>query len=176
MSIKAMKQALEALERMKGYGNTFLYRRNEQSPYEQICEAITSLRKAIAEAEKQEPVAWIEHHKGGDNLNWEEVNHPYAKATPLYTHPQPQREPLTPVEGDLLPPVGSKVLIHLARQEEWVEHTVVGYYVWGGLDGRDERMHRVFVRVVSANGFLNARMLRDVRPIEAAHGIKEKNT
>ena len=39
---------------------------------------------------EQEPVAWIEHHKGGDNLNWEEVNHPYAKATPLYTTP-PQR-------------------------------------------------------------------------------------
>lgn len=40
---------------------------------------------------EQEPVAWIEHHKGGDNLNWEEVNHPYAKATPLYTSPQPQK-------------------------------------------------------------------------------------
>ena len=36
---------------------------------------------------EQLPVAWIEHHKGGDNLNWEEVNHPYAKATPLYIHP-----------------------------------------------------------------------------------------
>jgi len=83
-----------------------------------------------------------------------------------------QRKPLTPVEGDLLPAVGSKVLIHLARQDEWVEHTVVGYYVWGSLDGRDERMHRVFVRVVSDDGILNARMLRDVRPIEAAHGIK----
>lgn len=34
-----------------------------------------------------EPVAWIEHHKGGDNLNWERVDHPYAKATPLYTAP-----------------------------------------------------------------------------------------
>ena len=31
-----------------------------------------------------EPVAWIEHHKAGDNLNWDEVNHPYAKASPLY--------------------------------------------------------------------------------------------
>ena len=33
---------------------------------------------------EQLPVAWIEHHKGGDNLNWGEVNHSYAKATPLY--------------------------------------------------------------------------------------------
>jgi hypothetical protein len=36
---------------------------------------------------EQLPIAWIEHHKGGDNLNWEEVNHPYSKATPLYAHP-----------------------------------------------------------------------------------------
>ena len=34
----------------------------------------------------QEPVAWIEHHKAGDNLVWEEPN----KGTPLYTTP-PQR-------------------------------------------------------------------------------------
>lgn len=37
------------------------------------------------EVEKVEPeiLAWIEHHKGGDNLNWERVDHPYAQATPL---------------------------------------------------------------------------------------------
>jgi hypothetical protein len=34
----------------------------------------------------QEPVAWIEHHKAGDNLVWDEPN----KGTPLYTTP-PQR-------------------------------------------------------------------------------------
>ena len=28
-------------------------------------------------------VAWLEHHKGGDNLNWEQVDHPYAKADAL---------------------------------------------------------------------------------------------
>ena len=44
-------------------------------------------RAALAEPESQ-PVAWIEHHKGGDNLNWEPVNHPYAKATPLYAQPK----------------------------------------------------------------------------------------
>ena len=50
----------------------------------EIDKAITAIKEALAQPE-QEPVAWIEHHKGGDNLNWEEVNHPYAKATPLYT-------------------------------------------------------------------------------------------
>jgi hypothetical protein len=35
--------------------------------------------------EEPKPVAWIEHHKAGDNVGWERVDHPYAKATPLYS-------------------------------------------------------------------------------------------
>lgn len=34
---------------------------------------------------KGEPVAWIEHHKGGDNLVWDD---PSGERTPLYTTPQ----------------------------------------------------------------------------------------
>ena len=71
---------------------------------------------------------------------------------------------LEPVYGDVLPQVGDKVLIHLGRSDRWVEHTVVGYYVWKDLGG-DDSLHRVFVRVRSADGYLNARMLKDVRPI-----------
>lgn len=50
MSIEAMKQALEALEVMKA-GHCA-----EEKIY--INNAITALRQAIEEAEKQEPVAW----------------------------------------------------------------------------------------------------------------------
>jgi hypothetical protein len=32
----------------------------------------------------QEPVAWIEHHEGGDNLEWDHFG---GKCTPLYTTP-----------------------------------------------------------------------------------------
>jgi hypothetical protein len=44
----------------------------------------------------QEPVAWIEHHKGGDNLEWD---NPGGKCTPLYTtppaaQPAPVQEPV----------------------------------------------------------------------------------
>ena len=28
-------------------------------------------------------VGWLEHHKAGDNLNWERVDHPYAQADAL---------------------------------------------------------------------------------------------
>lgn len=72
-------------------------------------------------------------------------------------------EELSPVEGDLLPPIGSKVFIHLARQDEWVEHTVVGYYVWGSPSSVSSAYSRVFVRVVDRDGFLNARILMDVK-------------
>ena len=48
------------------------------------------LRSRLAQPE-QEPVAYIEHHKGGDNLVWDD---PGGKRSPLYTTP-PQRKPLT---------------------------------------------------------------------------------
>jgi Lar family restriction alleviation protein len=79
---------------------------------------------------------------------------------------------LEPVEGDLLPPVGSKVLIHLGRQDAWVEHTVSGYYVWGALSHQikegEKNAHRVFVRVKDAQGYDNARLLSEVLPVSTA--------
>ena len=56
MTIEAMKQALAALERMKGYGDVFQYRSDQQNPYDQLCEAITALRAAIEQAEQ--PRQW----------------------------------------------------------------------------------------------------------------------
>ncbi|MBA6130993.1 hypothetical protein V9385_15715 [Pseudomonas juntendi] len=76
--------------------------------------------------------------------------------------------PLPPVDGDMLPAISSKVLIHLAREDEWVEHTVVGYYVWENLRP-DPGVHRVFVRVRDADGYLNARGLADIRPAVLEH-------
>ena len=78
MSIEAMKLALEALKRLKAYGNVFRFRQDEQNPYDQACEAIAILRTAIEQAERQqaldkkaenarelgldyEPVPWIEN-------------------------------------------------------------------------------------------------------------------
>ncbi len=52
-----------------------------------------ALQLAIA-AQPTGASAWIEHHKGGDNLNWDRVDHPYAKATPLFTAQPNWREPL----------------------------------------------------------------------------------
>ena len=65
-----------------------------------VFEHWNNARKAIAEAEKQEPVAWFEsdgkgnivwHHDScaSDDPSW--LDNPM----PVYTHPQPKREPLT---------------------------------------------------------------------------------
>jgi hypothetical protein len=84
--------------------------------------------------------------------------------------------PLDPVEGDLLPPVGSRVLIHLGRQDAWVEHTVIGYYVWGALSHQvregEKHAHRVFVHVKDDQGYDNARLLSEVRIAAAPTPIK----
>jgi hypothetical protein len=77
-----MKQALEAMERIKSYGNIFMYRKTERNPYDQAVEAITALRQAIAEAEKQEPVGYFSVNDYG---NWEQNESNYG--TPLYAAP-----------------------------------------------------------------------------------------
>jgi len=87
MSIEAMKQALEALE-WAGDQIDPVKKSDCDCP---LCTACLALDAAIEQAEKHEPVAWIEHHKGGDNLAWED---PGGKRSPLYTAP-PQRQPLT---------------------------------------------------------------------------------
>ena len=93
--IEVMKQALEALE---GAAHGIWSIRGITPNY--ISESITSLRQAIAEAEKQEPVAWAcwldSENPETDKptvVNYEPLA--YSKRRPLlYAHP-PKREPLT---------------------------------------------------------------------------------
>ena len=71
---EALRMALEALKRMKSYGNTFAYRKTEQNPHEQVCEALTAIKQALAldkmaenarelgldyEPAPVQPVAWL---------------------------------------------------------------------------------------------------------------------
>ena len=83
MSIEAMKQALEALEDMHIVELAI-------EDLQSWNKAVKSLRQAIAEAEKQEPVAWADYGV----LNWI-ADMQFKHASYLYTHPQPKREPLT---------------------------------------------------------------------------------
>ena len=94
MSIEAMKQALEALEYSQRFVEASANAKMLNGWGEQLEtaeEAITSLRQAIAEAEKQEPVAVVQdldevkrkHLVYECGFDWKD---------PLYTHPQPKRE------------------------------------------------------------------------------------
>jgi hypothetical protein len=74
MSISAMKYALQALENPWGSGP------------EGVANAIAFLRQAIAEAEKQEPVAWRE--VAGKTTHYYEYNED-KRGEPLYAAPQP---------------------------------------------------------------------------------------
>jgi hypothetical protein len=77
MSIEAMKMALEALEKPSW---------SHAAAFANIKEAITVLRQAIAEAEKQEPVAWVECD---GELVWN--NREAAIGRNLYTAPPPRQ-------------------------------------------------------------------------------------
>lgn len=93
--IKAMKQALLVLEDWK------IHMRGDWDVIDE--QAVTSLRQAIAEAEKQEPVAWMywESCLNDDGTQTSPWVQRYSKfeppesiinkeITPLYTHPQPK--------------------------------------------------------------------------------------
>ena len=87
--IEAMKQALENLDEY--YITT---------PEGQ--KLVADLRKAIAEAE-QEPVAWRVSYPNDPELGFwfaEGIGGEGCLNEPLYTHPQPKREPLTDEQID----------------------------------------------------------------------------
>lgn len=80
-------------------------------------------------------------------------------------------EKLEPVSGDVLPAVGSTVLIHLGSSDRWVEHTVVGYYAWESDKGGNSAQ-RVFVRVQDKDGYVNSRLLQDIKKPDGSYFLK----
>ncbi len=97
MSIEAMKQAMEALEYAMEYNRCDdLLERIKQTEL-RADKAIASLRQAIEQAEKQEPVAMV---GSGHQLLWTGVatyadharQHGIKVGSLLYTDPTPQRE------------------------------------------------------------------------------------
>ena len=83
---EAMKQALKALEL-----EDMACRYEKESTPEHIANAITSLRQAIEQNEKQEPVAWADYGV----LNWI-ADMQFKHASYLYTHPPQRTEPICP--------------------------------------------------------------------------------
>jgi len=110
MTIEAMKQALEALECI--FASTHPYRGDESTFTDEASvlgdKAITSLRQAIEQAEKLEPVAWCVTYNGeltGNvfenkriadlckrNLEAKYGSEEDRKVVAIYAAPQPQHE------------------------------------------------------------------------------------
>ena len=81
--IEAMKQMLHEMEYVLDCIN------NNVVPFDgdDFHEALRLGRQAISEAEKQEPVAWMNNER--NTITWDKL---YPDMTSLYTHQQPKRE------------------------------------------------------------------------------------
>jgi hypothetical protein len=129
--IEAMKQALEALEKTRDENAAYL---NFKEPYH---EAITTLRTAIEEAEKQEPVAWLIwlHGPAGLFENKQFAEHEFARRNQEYPDKDRKLRPL--IFGDTTPPAApvhklqcfhcqdtietlNDKVMHLMAQREWL--------------------------------------------------------
>lgn len=75
--------------------------------------------------------------------------------------PEPAVPKLEPIEGDVLPAIGSRVFIRHGRDDAAHACTVTGYYAWGDLGGA-RHLHRLFVRLVyEGTDCAQARLLAD---------------
>lgn len=82
-NLAALRAEGEALRYREGMGNWKAAAEAKDITFAKNLEEAITARSAIGE-----PVAWIEHHKGGDNLNWGPIDWPGHPATPLYAAPR----------------------------------------------------------------------------------------
>ncbi len=146
MSIEAMKQALEAWDVYKNASDS----QEDAKAYAMMSVAAGKLRAAIAEAEKQEPVAWLglkpsdmpdgddpmyDHDFFIKGMVWADAMLCKKNAIP----PAAQRQPLT-------------------DEAIWRQYQAL----WPFHPAEEPRLAKDIVKFA--------------RAVEAAHGIKEKNT
>ncbi len=148
MSIEAMKQALEALELMYAcyaHPEWISHKQQEEKILAQCVATTMTLRQAIADAEKQEPIGYLEiqdiedqreypHNCRAANL-WYEGGEGLVA---VYTHPQPKREPPTPLEvKDVLRATGL-----LTNSQAWdVAEEVMKLLAAHGITGNMKQEH-----------------------------------
>ena len=172
--IEAMKQTLKALERsVATCFDQYSHQQVMSQPDHFINQAITSLRKAIAEAEKQEPVAWMTIDSNGEEDDiW--YDNPEGKllegwsCKPLYTHPQPKAEKQEPVGW-----IDSKGNMLCVKINESCRPLYTHPQPRKPLT--DEQIDEIADTVANMPlvGIVNDFRTRFARAIEAVHGIKE---
>jgi hypothetical protein len=117
--IKAMKLWIKVLEDAKHHMSAM------GAPIADVLDAIDQVNKAIAELEKQEPVAEKVYDPEDDTayIQYFIPHELIPVGTEFYTHPQPKREPLTfaqlcETETKATMPDGEISLIRFARAIE----------------------------------------------------------
>jgi hypothetical protein len=171
MTIEAMKQALEALENTTPTG--FNMERDKQ-----FYAAITALRTAIAEAEKQEPVAWYDSISGWTDFTFykphRKPSSPSAKWIPLYTTP-----PAAPVQEPVALENVYETIIHWdegggKRSRRELARRIVDLYTTPPAAQRQPLPAHEIVTMYEESPTSDSDMIAFARAIEAAHGIGEK--
>ena len=167
MSIEAMKQALEALED----ANEMAY--TEFSSENLYGDAITALRQAIADLEKQKPLAKISI-EGVLGVHFTDINRACKLpiGTPLYTHP-PTREPLTDDEA-----YPQSVQIDFKQATELLamfggEPSEITLSIVDGHEGKG--LYAYFTDYPEEGSIYLGVSDEEAEPIEAAHDIKGKS-
>lgn len=74
------------------------------------------------------------------------------------------------VDNDVLPPVNTPVLFHMASSDSWQPFTVTGYYVWKNHDNKPG--FRVNVLGIDAQGYKNARSLEEIKDLQGDYLVK----
>ena len=171
MSIEAMKQALEALDIGLEYAESELYENqrryegymhlapDDQAYVNQIKEAITSLRQAIEQAEKQEPVI-------GTKTWYEDGKVITQNLYPSDVYKQEKQEPVAWNSG--VPPLYPQIKDGETISVEYLETTPQPQREWVGLTDGD-----VF-QIAEQCGLASVDWIDVMRAVEAK--LKEKNT
>ena len=171
MSMEAMKQALEVLE-------DFV---DDPRAQKEIDEASTALRQALAEAEKQEPVAYL-YHDARTPMD----AHPWLHSTmlvlaadrrqglqgetPLYTHPQPKQplmlEKFREMKALLDDDIHTHKKMFTDDELKIIMETTMPEIDW-------KARHGVELNNGERNKWMLEWFIAFARAIETAHGIKE---
>ena len=144
--LNAAKAALEALETCDWNDNDFP---DDTQYFDRfaVSEAATKLRAAIAEAEKQEPVLYMDNRTDVVSPALRHTRKGYD--TPLYLHPAPTMSEWQPIETA---PKDNKVPLFLARFNE--DGTIQSFDydgIWES-DYESWEMPQVYYFWASANG------------------------
>lgn len=119
------------------------------------------------------PFAWVEHHKGGDNLVWDE---PGGRKSPLYTTPQPAQATQAEVtDAQILSLDCVSIDSDAHGTSFWVDRSTVVNFARAILALRTERVPMTPDEISDAcdeaiaNSILS--FMKGVRAAEAHHGI-----